>query len=442
MRSRLLVLVIACSAALLAGCAASPPVETTSTATSTPSVQEPTGSAPLGFSTVDGQAVTLPTDGGWPGLLDGLNAYPVDGHATLWGISLPGGQAIFNTSLTSQDGGAASDWGCPVQAVDAQNIYTAVSNLADPHAPAFLEVSAVDKLSGDVLWRYLATIDVMPGADSGCGSPLAYDLTATAAGLLVSLTQTDQMSDAVTQTSSMLDATTGDELWNITGLVSAATQARVGIVVLSDFTNSSVQLNLIDLDAGQVGPSVATAKARDGFEMTRFYLAGQSGQMLFIVQVESQISREPAPGGSTDQLSVIQVGANADRLTNQRSWQVEQAGLGNCQLGSDQVLVCQSNANANLAFGISLTSGATIWQRQYAPDYDGAAPQIGPPLLFSGHLYGVDSSGATSFVSDVNSGQVVAVGTWPQLLVVNQFGAIASVSQGQGGPYQWIPAQH
>jgi len=362
-------------------------------------------SAPRQFDTA--AAVLLPIANGWPGILDELNYYAADDHATVWGVAVTKGRTLFDAYLTSEDGGS-TNWVCPVQAFDKQNVYTAVSLSADAGPQLSVELTAVSKSSGNVEWRY-SPPTIGDAVASECDMDVAYSLTSTAAGVLFTLAQPES------SLSAMLDPDSGDVVWQSDAPIQVTDGARIGII--ADGGNFSV----VDLFTGQVGAAVIQTPAPSNGPDFSYSLAGQTGSQLVIVGVT---------GASP--MIVYQIDATSGQLVTPTPVTLARADLTSCQVDGS-TLVC-TGSSQDTAYGLSLVDGSAIWQRVFSD-----AGTL-PPLIFDGSLYGV--SGGVSYVLDVATGNVVSQGAWPQPIALNEVGMVYGVSDQTTGvmQYWWAPA--
>lgn len=381
----------------------SPPPLPASPTTTQPSTSEP--SPPTSFDTT--AAVNLMTDDAFTGILDATTYYPVGSNATLRGIDVRTGESAFQAYLTSQDG-RSNDWACPLQAVDDHNVYTAISNYSSQQEPVAIELTVVDKATGDVAWRYSPHTSMMP-AHTDCGVVATYDLTPTAHGLLFALGQLDDATGDYDYSSEMLDATTGVVLWQVDHWVSAVAGSNTGVAL----DNASV--SLVDLTSGAVGPPLITTPPMDDYWFSFGYsLAGQTGDASLVTRLDAEVHSTPAGVNLPSKVTVFFIAGGQVAST----MQLPQDDLSNCQL-SGQTLVCIGNNDPTRAYGISLTDGSTVWQK---PIIDDATTDVPPtPVLFDGCLYGI--SGGKTYALDTANGAILGSG-WPQPLAVNEFGMV------------------
>jgi len=413
----------------LGGCAQAPGVGDTTTpgvpASSIASVPSPSEAGPPTSFDTD-NAVEF-QQGDWPGVLDGQVYYAADSTATLWAMDVTTGQSKFNVHLTSQDGGGGSNWACPAQVVDANNVYTIVSNYSDQEVPVVVELTATDKQSGDVLWRYLPEITV-PAEATDCGVLLDYTMTPTPAGLLLTLSQWDAPHGRFNSSSAMLDATTGDELWQTDTLVQAATGTESGVQL------SDAGVAVVDLKTGQAGPLVITTPAMDGYwKLSGYSLAGQAGDNIVVTRLDVQSHSVPQSVNLPSRLTVFQIAAG--QLASQTPLVLTTGDLGNCQVDG-AILVCTGYQDPLTATGISLADGTSLWQTRYARSDCADAP---PPLvLFGGYLYAANDDGG--FVLDTSTGSV-AKGAWGRPVAVSQSGMVFEADNTTAAPtFWWAPA--
>ena len=430
MRHRILILTTGLMLAAglgLGGCAQAPaPGDTTTPALSaSPSTTVPSpiqSGPPTNFNT---NIVVEFQHGDWPGVLDDQVYYAADSNATLWAMDVSTGQSTFDVHLTSQDGGGNGTWACPAQAVDANAVYTIISNYSDQEVPVAVELTAVDKQSGDVLWRYLPDITVLAEA-TDCGVLVGYDMVPTPAGLLLTLSQWDAPHGQFNYSSVMLDATTGDVAWQTNNQVQATTGSSSGV----EFGDAGV--SVVDLATGKAGPMIITTPTLDNYWLMAGYtLAGQTGDNMVVTRLDAESHSTPQSTNLPSRLTVFQI--SAGKLASQ----IQPTGdLGSCQVDGT-VMVCTGYQDQLTATGVSLADGTVLWQQRYASSDCADAP---PPLvLLDGYLYGANDDGG--FALDISTGAVTN-GRWGHPLAVNQAGMVFEAYNTPTAPSFWWAPVH
>ena len=400
----------------------------------------------------------------YQGTLDGFIYYTLDSNAVIWGVDVRSGDAVLSASLPGYDTGPIDAWRCWQQVVDEARVYTIAANQqGDPQAPAPLELTAVDKASGEIAWRYTVPTTQPPLATE-CGATLDFSLTMTTAGLLVVFSERaaaeppedgENSGAAFTSQSVMLDPASGTVIWQASFAVQATGQAAYGIAVQNagatdepgtDGTGGTgaappapAQLVAVQLATGQPGPPIVVDQPGDATRPVSYQLAGQSGDNLVVLQQQTPATTgDTASSEAADMTTtILQVVAASGQLSDDSPVNMNDSDLINCQLASDALLVCTKASDQTTAAAVTIADGKTHWQHAFT-----GQPGI-TPLLFHGYLYGTNQPGSQAFVLDTSSGQIIQTGVYPQPIAVNPNGLIFSVNDGPQGPgWQcwWAPA--
>jgi len=402
--------------------------------------------APITFDS--DQTFLISPSSSWPVLLDDQTVYALDDQATLWGFSTPSGAVLFSVELV-RSGDSEEGWICPVQLTDDSTLYTVAANHSKVGAPIEVTVAAIEKFRGVRLWDFSPPVTARVEAfdeQSTSFNPywcsrlaIDYSLTLTAAGLLLTLKQSDGYLPLHDETSIMINATTGDVVWQTSGIVHTADGASVGIN--AQVIDDTVSVCIINLSNGKCGSKFVRAATEEGWTLPRFSVAGQIGGNLIVVREDTQTIPGPCPGGTANWLTIYQVDTNKRKLLRQQTTQVEEPGLSHCQLGDDHSLLCTPVWDTATAFSVSIDSGITLWQNQFQAEEECASAP--PPVTLGGLLYGADHNNDSGLVIDISTGQIVSTGTWPKPLAVNEYGMVFVVdndTRSKTHQYGWMPA--
>jgi len=431
-RNHLIVVAALIAGMILGGCSA--PGETPqSTASIPPSV---TGYDPPSRFDLMNTVRLAGADGTTQGVLDGLGYFTMDNKAMVIDLDVRTGQMIWHTPLVRSGMAASGAWKCPLQVVDDNFVYTMAATQPPGDTPTTIALTANDKATGQVAWRYAPATTAQFSLDY-CDVNPVYQLTVTKTGLLLSFT--DSSGDPYAE---MLD-TSGAVIWHTDNTVQATSEAAFGIAVNPPYNTpggSPVKVWSIDLATGQLGDVLADA----GFMITYtpdVFLAGQSGGNLVVVR-QDEVIRSPGdnPDGAPWVTQITQVSASTGHQQPTPPVFTAPGGWDACTVASDTALVCTTqDKGIPTAFGVSLADGKTLWQHAYAPATDLLIPPA--VTLFDGYLYGVDADGK-SFVLDTATGNVLASDSYPRLTAVNQYGLAFAVTDSTGAAWQcwWAPA--
>jgi len=376
-------------------------------------------------------------DGTTRGVIDGLSYYTMDSMANIVGLDVGSGKTLWSTPLLQS--GTSTTWACPVQVVDDQNVYTLAADQAPDDAPTPVTLTAVDKRSGHVAWRYKPAISGHLYPDY-CDVAPNYQLTVTKAGLLLSI-----IGSSDGQYSEMLDSTSGAALWHSDNTVQATGDAAYGIAISPPITTpggSPVKVRTINLTTGVLG-DVLVDVGYLIFYTPVVFLAGQAGDNLVIAR-QDQVQPEPGQdvNGATWTMQITLVSASTGHPQQSAPLTITPAGWDTCTVATDTTLVCttQDQDGVPTAYGIALADGKTLWQHSYAPANNLLVPSAA--TLYHGYLYGTDPTNGDSFVLDTATGDVLSHDSYPQLTAVNQFGAVFAVVDATGTAWQtwWAPA--
>jgi len=380
---------------------------------------------PTGFDL--SRSVTLDATG-WPGVLDGLDFYVVDYGASVLGVDVTSGRTKFDASLTSHDGGSI-DWICPVQAADDKNVYTVVSNYSDQNIPIQVELTAISKQTGEVLWRYLPETTVMPG-ETECGVLAAYRLVPTPAGLLFIMAQWSDYADGFDFFSMLLDSKDGETLWGAGDQVDSVPGSNFAVIL----PDSGVSvLDLRSMEERLVLTTPALQKNMQAF----YVLVGQLGENLLVLKYDMMAAEYMDDGPLEATVSLFQISASTGELVSDKPVVMESQDLWGCKV-TGGALVCTGSIDPLSAVGVSVQNGSTLWQHNFSDQdwYESI-----DPVLFDGYLYGLIEG--SSFILDTSTGSIVSTGAWPQPVVVNEEGMIYTVVSQELGHEQlvWAPAK-
>ena len=375
-------------------------------------------------------------DGTVTGLLDGSSYYFFDASAQISGLDARSDQTSWTAPLATATW-PDNTWVCPVMADDAHNVYAMASNYQAGDGPVPVFLTAVDKTTGQVAWRY-APPTTQQSVATECGNVLNYSITPTQQGLLLTVFEwLGNNLNQYTGYSEMLDPATGAKLWHSNTEAQATSQGDFGLATsATTLADGSTQTTLtsIDLASGNLGATIEVITTPSGQWAPSYQILGQSGDDLVIAQQVMSIE-DPPYGALRITTSILRVSSTTGAST------VAPMGLSDndfdiCALATNDMLVCNRLDQPTTAFGISLVDGTTCWHQTYtdADDYESGVA----PLLFGGYLYGTTSGG--TFALDTQSGVVARVSLAHQLAAVNQNGAVFEVASDDGTQLWWAPA--
>ena len=416
------------SGLLLAGCAA--PVVVTPVRSGAPDGRQfGVFVHPSQFDTVNTVRLTG-ADGSDDGVMDSFAYYTIDRFANVVDIDVRTGQSTWLAPLTGTTQ-PAGEWLCSDLVTDGAHVYAIAGDFQDSSAAVPVELTAFDKSTGALAWRY-SPPTTQPPVATECGGALNYRLTTTSAGLLLSLSEAGQ-----TNYSEMLDASTGAVIWRVDWAVQAIGRTPYGIAVGGGITplgNTITTVWSIDLATGQTISTIDQASTTSPDWPPTYSLLGQIGDNLAVMR---QVLSEPAQpdGAVTTTTSLLMMSATTGLTSPDATIELSDNDLDSCQLGSPTMLVCTRLGGDGLAFGLSLPDGSTRWQHTYAD----TANLL--PMVFNGYLYGTPDN--QPYVLDTATGGLLSQSNkYQRTIAVNQTGMVFSVTDASGFAWQcwWAPA--
>ena len=378
------------------------------------------------------------------GMMSGYTFYTMTDSAIIWGVDVRAGKSTMSASLTGREADESDAWRCWQQTADDKYLYTIAANYGgDPSQPVPVQLTTVDKASGNIVWQYSPPTQVGP-MGTECDVAISYTITATDAGLLINMWQAVGTGNSF---SAMLDPAAGDVRWQSDTSVVATDQAKFGLSLTmapisippgSKDPGVRYTAQPVDLATGTVGKPLSLTGKKGTTYAGWFQLVGRSGDNLIL------IGHDPADAANADQYqkttsTIYAVSASTGQAAAKPLATAASDALSVCSIGAADRLVCLMSDDDTTVSGVSLTDGSTVWQHHYA----GADVQaLLQPLLFHGYLYGQDPTSGDNYVLDVENGNVVQSGQGPAPIAVNETGMVFMLADKGDANWQclWAPA--